>query len=429
MWNWVKRLLLLSTGIFLIAAGIFAFIRAGVGVDPWSILNLGLAKTFHITPGRGAQLTGLITLLIGWLVFKRRPGIGTVAVFVFVGFFIDFFLGLPLPNPVTWWGKAAVLSAAPVLIGFGTSLYITARLGEGPIELLMLAVSEKVHVKPGLVRMGLDGLVTVAGVTLGGPIGIGSLVGAFGVGPMIQVGLNAVKAIDNRGGVALERSIDVELARKIDHTLLKPDATRAGIEKLCSEAREYNFWSVCINPWYVAYAAGLLRGSQTRVCTVIGFPLGATSTFSKAAETRDAVAAGADEIDMVINVGALKDGLTDIVRRDIEAVVEAAGGKLVKVILETALLSDEEKVLACRLSEAAGAGFVKTSTGFGTGGATVEDIRLMRATVSPHIGVKASGGVRTRESALEMVAAGATRLGVSAGVAIVTGAGAGQGKY
>lgn len=224
-------------------------------------------------------------------------------------------------------------------------------------------------------------------------------------------------------------NIDFELAAMIDHTLLKPEARTGDIERLCGEAIQYRFCSVCINPFHVATAAKALEGSGVKVCTVIGFPLGATSTFAKTAETRDAVAAGADEIDMVINVGALRDGDTDVVRRDIEAVVAAAGGRTVKVILETALLTDEEKALACRLVPDGGARFVKTSTGFGPGGATVADIRLMRAAVGPHFGVKASGGIRTREVALEMVQAGATRLGVSAGVAIVTGGDAGSGKY
>lgn len=223
--------------------------------------------------------------------------------------------------------------------------------------------------------------------------------------------------------------IDFELAGMIDHTLLKPEARSADVVRLCDEARQYQFCSVCINPYHVPTARRALAESKVKVCTVIGFPLGATSTFAKAAETRDAVAAGADEIDMVINVGALKEGNSDAVRSDIESVVAAAGGRTVKVILETALLTDDEKTLACRLVVAAGAQFVKTSTGFGPGGATAADVRLMRAAVGPHFGVKASGGIRTREAALQMVQAGATRLGVSAGVAIVTGADAGKGKY
>jgi len=214
-----------------------------------------------------------------------------------------------------------------------------------------------------------------------------------------------------------------EINRLIDHTLLKPDATEQQIRTLCEEAKQYNFASVCINPAWVSLCAQLLAGSEVKVCTVIGFPLGATTPTAKAIETRDAIANGATEIDMVINVGALKSGDDELVRRDIEAVVAAARDRaLVKVILETALLSKEEIVKASLLAKMAGADFVKTSTGFGGGGATVEDIALMRETVGTEMGVKASGGIRDRETAEAMVAAGATRIGASASVAIASGA-------
>jgi deoxyribose-phosphate aldolase len=212
------------------------------------------------------------------------------------------------------------------------------------------------------------------------------------------------------------------LAFKIDHTLLKPEASEAEIRELCEEARAHGFYSVCVNPANVALCAGLLAGSTVKVCTVVGFPLGASTSAVKAFETRDAIANGAQEIDMVIDLGALKSGHWDRVAADIRAVVEAAGGVLVKVILETALLSDDEKREVCVRAQAAGADFVKTSTGFAKGGATVEDIRLMRRTVGPEMGVKASGGVRDRATAIALVEAGATRLGASASVAIVTGA-------
>ena len=220
------------------------------------------------------------------------------------------------------------------------------------------------------------------------------------------------------------------LARYIDHTLLKPEATEDQFRKLCEEARQHSFASVCVNPSWVALCAGLLKGSPVKVCTVIGFPLGATTPTTKAIETRDAIANGADEIDMVINVGALKSGNDALVKDDIEAVVAAARGRaIVKVILETALLTKEEKIKACLLSKMAGADFVKTSTGFVPGGATVEDIALMRETVGPDMGVKASGGIRDTKTAADMVAAGATRLGASASVAIVSGTDAtGQGS-
>lgn len=214
---------------------------------------------------------------------------------------------------------------------------------------------------------------------------------------------------------------DQALARMIDHTLLKPDATADMIAQLCFEARKYHFASVCVNPTHVKLCAALLRGTDVKVCTVIGFPLGATSTEVKVFETKNALKDGATEIDMVINIGALKAGDNQFVAHDIREVVAVghAAGALVKVIIETALLTDEEKIVACLLAKEAGANFVKTSTGFSGGGATVHDITLMRRTVGPDIGVKASGGIHTHEDAEQMVAAGANRLGASAGVKII----------
>lgn len=212
------------------------------------------------------------------------------------------------------------------------------------------------------------------------------------------------------------------IAKMIDHTALKADTTREQIETLCQEAKQYQFASVCVNPTWVETAAALLAGSGVDVCTVIGFPLGANTPETKAFETNDAIRKGATEVDMVINVAALKAGDDELVERDIRAVVEAAkGNALSKVIIETCLLTDEEKERACRLSVKAGADFVKTSTGFSTGGATVADIELMRKTVGPDIGVKASGGVRSLADAKAMIEAGATRIGASSGVSIVNG--------
>jgi deoxyribose-phosphate aldolase len=205
----------------------------------------------------------------------------------------------------------------------------------------------------------------------------------------------------------------------IDHTILKPEATRSMIEALCKEAREYNFAAVCVNPYHVRFCKELLKGSNVKVATVVGFPLGANTKELKAFETIDAINNGADEIDMVINVGALKDGELNIVKEDIRAVVEAAKDKaIVKVIIETCLLTDEEKRIACKLSMEAGAHFVKTSTGFNTGGATVSDVRLMKEVVGDKLEVKASGGVRDLNTAKEMIEAGATRLGTSSGIKI-----------
>lgn len=209
-----------------------------------------------------------------------------------------------------------------------------------------------------------------------------------------------------------------DLASYIDHTLLKPDTTESQIRALCAEARQWRFASVCVNPRWTATAAAELRGSDVKVCTVIGFPLGASVSAVKEFEARQAVADGADELDMVVSVGDLKAGRDEYVRSDIAAVVRGALGRAVKVIIEACLLTDEEKARACRLAAAAGADFVKTSTGFSKGGATVHDVALMRAAVGPDVGVKAAGGIRTRKEAEEMIAAGATRIGASAGVAI-----------
>lgn len=209
--------------------------------------------------------------------------------------------------------------------------------------------------------------------------------------------------------------------RYIDHTLLKPESTQIQIDKLIAEAVEHQFASVCVNPTWVSYAAKALKGTEVNVCTVIGFPLGGNTTSVKAFETKDAVANGADEIDMVINIGQLKSGQYDAVEADIRAVVEASGDKLVKVIIETCLLTDGEKVKACQLAVAAGADYVKTSTGFSTAGANIADVTLMRKTVGPNIGVKAAGGTRSYADAEAFIKAGATRIGTSAGVAIVNG--------
>ena len=211
----------------------------------------------------------------------------------------------------------------------------------------------------------------------------------------------------------------MSIAKYIDHTLLAPDAAKSAIEKLCKEASEYKFASVCVNSCWVSLAADLLKDSSVKVCTVVGFPLGAMDTVSEAYEAAKAVENGADEVDMVINIGYLKSGMLDAVLEDIVAVRKATEGKLLKVIIETCLLTDDEKRTACELSEKAGADFVKTSTGFSKGGATLHDVELMKSVVGDSLGVKASGGVRDYATAKAMIDAGATRIGASAGIAIV----------
>lgn len=237
-----------------------------------------------------------------------------------------------------------------------------------------------------------------------------------------QVTEEVVAKVTAQGQVQTSEYAPESLAKYVDHTLLKPEASQEQVKKVCDEARQYKFASVCVNPSYIGYVAQQLAGSGVAPCVVVGFPLGATIPEVKAAETAAVIALGAKEVDMVVNVGAIKTGDWQLVKRDIEAVVGAARGKaLVKVIIETCLLTDEEKVKVCTVSKLAGADFVKTSTGFSTGGATVEDVRLMRQTVGPDMGVKASGGVRDYAGAVEMIKAGATRLGTSSGVKIVTG--------
>ena len=210
------------------------------------------------------------------------------------------------------------------------------------------------------------------------------------------------------------------IASMIDHTLLKPEATKEMIEKLCNEAKKYGFAAVCVNPYYVNMSKKFLEGSKVKVATVIGFPLGANTKEVKAFETKNAIENGADEVDMVINIGAMKNRDYDVVKGDIEAVVEAAKGRaIVKVIIETCLLTDEEKIKACELSKEAGADFVKTSTGFSTGGATVNDVKLMKKTIGDSLKIKASGAIRDYETAKAMIEAGASRIGASASIKIV----------
>ncbi|MBF0106837.1 MAG: deoxyribose-phosphate aldolase [Deltaproteobacteria bacterium] len=232
------------------------------------------------------------------------------------------------------------------------------------------------------------------------------------------IDLGAVR-LGSKAGVP--PGVDSKMAAMIDHTLLKPEATREELAKVCQEAMQYGFATVCVNSSNIPYAAGLLKNSSVKPIAVVGFPLGAASTQAKVFESREAIRNGAEEIDMVINLGALKDKDYQLVYDDILKVVEASRPKKVKVIIETSKLSDEEKVIACTLSKAANAAFVKTSTGFAGGGATVEDIELMRRVVGKDMEVKASGGVKTTEDAKAMIEAGANRIGASASVAIVTG--------
>ncbi len=249
----------------------------------------------------------------------------------------------------------------------------------------------------------------------GPPLSAGNY--AHRVQPVVRAGADRIAATL---GVA---PTDGTLSHMIDHTLLKPDATQDEIAQLCYEARKHDFASVCVNPSYVKLCSDLLKGSDVLVCTVVGFPLGATSPESKAFEAQKAVRDGATEVDMVINVGALKSRDYEAVERDIAGIARAshAGNAILKVIIEAALLSDEEKVAACQLAKVAGADYVKTSTGFGPGGATVEDVQLMRRVVGSGMGVKAAGGIKTREDAERMIAAGASRIGASASVKIVQG--------
>jgi len=243
----------------------------------------------------------------------------------------------------------------------------------------------------------------------------------------ISISPEAVKAILNGGASTVSSTVGVvnvpaDVAQYIDHTLLKPEAVESQFAQLCDEAAQYNFYSVCVNPYWVEFCARRLRGKGVKVASVIGFPLGATDSRTKGFETRNAIENGAGEIDMVINIGALKSGNLKAVEEDIRSVVRASRSTtVVKVIIETCLLTDDEKVLACQTAKTAGADFVKTSTGFSKGGATASDIALMRRVVGPGMGIKASGGVRTYDDAKTMIESGATRIGASASVKIVSG--------
>jgi deoxyribose-phosphate aldolase len=249
----------------------------------------------------------------------------------------------------------------------------------------------------------------------------------------VQTCAKKAKEIVDAGAARVSASekltkVDPDIASLIDHTILKPDATEEDVSKVCREAAQYGFASVCVNPYWVSHCAKLLSGTPVKVCTVVGFPLGATTTEAKVAEAASVLRCGAQEIDMVQNVGALRSGDAERVKQDIAAVVAAAheAGAIVKVILETSLLDDNQKAVACTMAKLAGADFVKTSTGFSSGGATVHDIALMRSVVGAEMGVKASGGIRTRDDLQKMTAAGATRIGASASVKIVEAASPGS---
>jgi deoxyribose-phosphate aldolase len=276
----------------------------------------------------------------------------------------------------------------------------------------------------------------LAALGAGGGTGVAGSVCATCIGACAAQCATKVRDVVAGGASRVEyqgKAADVptDLARYIDHTLLRPDAVAADVDKLCAEAKEFRFATVCVNPTWVRRAADAVHGTEVGVASVIGFPFGATPTEIKVFETRRAIRDGASEIDMVINIGALKSGMRDHVREDIARVADACheSGALCKVIIETGLLTDEEKVIACRMAQLAKADFVKTSTGFAKGGATVFDVALMRETVGPKMGVKASGGIRTAEDVHDMIAAGATRIGASAGVRIVKGEKGEHGRY
>ena len=280
---------------------------------------------------------------------------------------------------------------------------------------------DNIDMNPQLHALTAEVLARIAGNRL--PTGRPQLVGCLD-------GLSLLRSEDGLREVPVAQlPTDLDLAPLIDHTLLKAAACAAEVDVLCDEALTHEFASVCVNPYWVPHCTRRLEGSVVRVCTVVGFPLGANTTRTKAEEAREAIANGAREVDMVLTVGLAKAGQWDLVRRDFKTVREAVPGAILKVILETCLLTDEEKIQACRIAAEEGLDFVKTSTGFSTGGATEADIRLMRATVGPRCGVKASGGVRTYADALQMALAGATRLGLSSSLAVVQGGAAVGGGY
>ena len=321
--------------------------------------------------------------------------------------------GLNPPNGATWSMRQKLESIIGQLKGFGISFADPNRFAADVSK--AMGGQAPAYRFSGTTTVGSAGRPAPSESMR--PLGSGSFVPAYNraMAPHPSVARNQEVAKHT-----MSNDFDRDLAQMIDHTLLKPEATEAQVTRLCQEAVEYGFWSVCVNPTWVPLAARLLKGSPVKVCTVIGFPLGATSSTAKALETADVIQKGATEVDMVINVGALKSKQFDLVLEDMKAVVGAAKGRaLTKVILETGLLTDDEKVNACQLAKEAGLDYVKTATGFGPGGATPADIALMRKTVGDQMGVKASGGIRDYDTAMAVVKAGASRIGASASVNIV----------
>ncbi len=423
-----KKKMLHALGFIIIALGISSILTSQLGASPIDAFNYFLHKIVSkilpaLTIGTVIIFTGLVVTLLAYI-FNKDKNMIVSAVFLFVvGVFVDFWLFVLgyIPDSVVsnLVFRIVLATSGMLLCAFGVSITILTGLPASPYERMMLVVHTKIK-SLALSKIMVEGSFFLLAILLGvlssslfEQVNVFTVIMTFSIGPLISVYIYIIKR------KLLKERLKMEMNKYIDHTKLGANVSKAQIDQLIEEAKTYEFKSVCINPVWVKYAAHKLKKTDVLVCTVIGFPHGTHHHLVKAYETLEAVNDGADEIDMVINVQALKSKDYHTTLQEIKGVVENADGRCVKVIIETCYLTEDEIVKACELAVEAKATFVKTSTGFGTGGATVEHVKLMKKTVKDNALVKASGGVRTFEDATKMILAGASRIGTSNGVDIV----------
>ncbi len=424
-----KKKMLHALGFIIIALGISSILTSQLGASPIDAFNYFLHKIVSkilpaLTIGTVIIFTGLVVTLLAYI-FNKDKNMIISAVFLFVvGVFVDFWLFVLgyIPDSVVsnLVFRIVLATSGMLLCAFGVSITILTGLPASPYERMMLVVHTKIK-SLALSKIMVEGSFFLLAILLGvlssslfEQVNVFTVIMTFSIGPLISVYIYIIKR------KLLKERLKMEMNKYIDHTKLGANVSKAQIDQLIEEAKTYEFKSVCINPVWVKYAAHKLKKTDVLVCTVIGFPHGTHHHLVKAYETLEAVNDGADEIDMVINVQALKSKDYHTTLQEIKGVVENADGRCVKVIIETCYLTEDEIVKACELAVEAKATFVKTSTGFGTGGATVEHVKLMKKTVKDNALVKASGGVRTFEDATKMILAGASRIGTSNGVDIVS---------
>ncbi len=405
-------------GCFFIAIGVALVVRSHLGTSAWDTLHVALANTTPMTIGTSAILVAVVATGLVVILQKHWRFVLMGLPIVFVGVMIDFFdlIVFASFHPEHIVIRTLLFFSALLMMPLGGALLLASTYPAAVFDELMVGLMKLFKTTKLIrVRIALDGFVVLLAVVLTlsinqnlGTLNIGTVLFVVGVGPLLQRYLTII------------RRFTMKLNKLIDHTYLKAFGTKEDIDALLEEAIEYDFKSVCINPTWVAYAAEGLKRSDVLVCTVVGFPLGANTTETKVYETEDALKNGADEIDMVVNVGWAKAHQYDAIEKEVAAIKQACGMTTLKVILETCYLTDDEIVATSKAAIDGGADFIKTSTGFGTGGATVNDVKAM-ASVANQAGVKASGGVKTREDLDMMVEAGATRIGTSSGVALMKG--------